>query len=244
MLKIAEKILNGDIPTLCFFGDSVAHGEFEFKNGFQESVWKPEQVYHRLLAERIKAEYNRDIMVVNAGVGGNFSGDGLKRIREDVLDKKPDFCCVMFGTNDVTNSRKGAKALAEYKQNLRQIIEILRDRNIEAVLMTPGMLCSHGVRGFTGFWWFVHKFYESLQKRGKMDEYVQAIRDVAKELDVPLADVYAEWKRMEADGIDTTKLLINGMNHPAPEMHRLFSDKLFDLIFDGGGEARYEEKRF
>ena len=231
MLKIGEKILRGEKPTLCFFGDSVTHGEFEFTNGFKESVQKPELVYHKLLADRIRAELGREIHVINAGVGGNFSGDGLKRMQADVLDKKPDFCCVMFGTNDVTNARKGAQALEEYKGNLRQIIAALRKANIEVALMTPGMLCAHGVRGFHGFWWFVHKYYESLQKGGKMDAYVQAMRDVAKEERVPLADVYAEWKRMAAEGVDTTALLINGMNHPAPEMHKLFADKLFDLIF-------------
>ena len=36
---------------------------------------------------------------------------------------------------------------------------------------------------------------------------------------------------MAAEGVDTTALLINGMNHPAPEMHKLFADMLFDLIF-------------
>ena len=231
MLKIAEQILNGEKPTLCFFGDSVTHGEFEFTNGYKESVWKPELVYHKLLADRIRETYGKKIRVVNAGVGGNFSSGGLKRIQADVLDKKPAFCCVMFGTNDVTNSRKGAQALEEYKQNLRDIIGVLRNEEIETALMTPGMLCSHGVKGFSGFWWFVHKYYESLQKSGKMDAYAQGMRDVAKELDVPLADVYAEWKRMEAEGTDTTALLINGMNHPSPEMHRLFADKLFDLIF-------------
>lgn len=231
MLKIAEKILSGKTPKLCFFGDSVTHGEFEFANGHNESVWRPELVYHKLLADRVKAEFGKDIMVINAGVGGNFTGDGLKRIQADVLDKNPDFCCVMFGTNDVTNSRMGAQALDSYKQNLKEIVGLLQAKNIEVTLMTPGMLCSHGVKGFTGYWWFIHKFYEHLQKHGKMDEYVQGMRDVAKELNIPLADAYAEWKQMEAGGVDTTKLLINGMNHPVPEMHRIFADKLFEIIF-------------
>ena len=231
MLRIGEKILNGENPTLCFFGDSVTHGEFEFTNGYKGSVQKPELVYHKLLADRIRETYGKDFTVINAGVGGNFARDGLARIKGDVLDKKPDFCCVMFGTNDVTNARKGAQALEEYKGNLLKIIAALREANIEAALMTPGMLCAHGVKGFHGFWWFVHKYYESLQKGGKMDAYVQAMRDVAKEERVPLADVYAEWKRMAAEGIDTTALLINGMNHPAPETHKLFADQLFELIF-------------
>lgn len=65
-----------------------------------------------------------------------------------------------------------------------------------------------------------------------MDAYVQGMRDVAKELDVPVADAYAEWKRMADEGVDTTALLSNGMNHPTPEMHKLFADKLFTLIFE------------
>ena len=231
MLKIAEKILNNENPTLCFFGDSVTHGEFEFTNGFKESVWKPELVYHKLLADRIRETYGKEVNVVNAGIGGNFSSDGLKRIQTDVLDKKPDFCCVMFGTNDVTNSRKGAAALEEYKLNMRTILTQLNAHGIEVVVMTPGMLCSRPVKGFTGFWRFVHVFYEHLQKGGKMDRYAEAARQVAKEQDVPVADAYAEWKRLEQKGVDTTALLANGMNHPNAEMHKVFADKLFELIF-------------
>ena len=232
MLKIAEKIINGENPTLCFFGDSVTHGEFEFTNGYKESVWKPELVYHKLLADRIREVYGKEINVVNAGIGGNFSSDGLKRIQTDVLDKKPDFCCVMFGTNDVTNARKGAAALEEYKLNMRTILTQLKAHGIEVVVMTPGMLCSRPVKGFTGFWRFVHVFYEHLQKSGKMDEYAEAARQVAKEADVPVADAYAEWKLLEQQGVDTTALLANGMNHPNAEMHKVFADKLFQLIFE------------
>ena len=231
MLDIAEKILNGNNPTLCFFGDSVTHGEFEFANGYKESVWKPELAYHKLLADRIREEYGKEITVINAGIGGNFSSDGLRRIKSDVIDKGPDFCCVMFGTNDVTNARRGESALEEYKLNMRTIITQLHAHGIEVVVMTPGMLCSRPVKGFTGFWRIVHKYYEHLQKSGKMDAFVEAARQAAEEADVPVADVYAEWKRLEREGVDTTALLINGMNHPNPEMHKVFADKLFDLIF-------------
>ena len=33
MLKIAQKIKNGECPVLCFFGDSITDGQFEFANG-------------------------------------------------------------------------------------------------------------------------------------------------------------------------------------------------------------------
>ncbi len=232
MIKTGERIKNGESVVLAFFGDSVTHGEFEFTNGYKESVHRPELVYHKLLSDRIQAEFGTEVTVINAGIGGNFSGDGLARIQTDVLDHKPDFCCVMFGTNDVTNSRKGQEALDKYMQNMKEIIGKLHAQNIEVVLMTPGMLCSRGVKGFKGGWWFIHKYYESLQKGGKMDQYVDAMRQVAKEMDVPVADAYAQWKILEKRGVDTTAMLVNGMNHPDAQAHKIFADQLYELLFN------------
>lgn len=231
MIKTGERIKNGESVVLAFFGDSVTHGEFEFTNGYKESVHRPELVFHKLLSDRIKAEFGTEVTVINAGIGGNFSDDGLARIQTDVLDKKPDFCCVMFGTNDVTNARKGQEALDKYAQNMKEIISKLQAQKIEVVLMTPGMLCSRGFKGFKGGWWFIHKYYESLQKGGKMDQYADAMRKVAKEMNVPVADAYAEWKALEKKGVDTTAMLVNGMNHPTAEAHKIFADKLYELLF-------------
>ena len=33
---------------------------------------------------------------------------------------------------------------------------------------------------------------------------------------------------------DTTQLLINRINHPCPEMHRLFADALYEMIIGEG----------
>lgn len=231
MLRTGQKIKNGECPTLAFLGDSVTQGCFEFQNGFKDTATRPEQAFPSLLKERISGELNRDINVINAGVAGEFAHQGLERLQSDVLAKKPDFCCVMFGTNDVTNSRNGAEGLKQYEDSMSEILTRLQSSGIEVVLMTPAMLCSRGVKGFRGFWWFVHKYFESLQKKGHMDQYVESTRKVAANMDVPVADVYAEWQKMANAGVDTTALLINGMNHPAPEQHRLFSDALFNLLF-------------
>lgn len=231
MLKTGERIKNGESVVMAFFGDSVTHGEFEFTNGYKESVYHPELVYHKLLSDRIKAEFGTEVSVINAGIGGNFSDDGIARIQKDVLDKKPDFCCVMFGTNDVTNARNGDEALEKYGNNMHEILAQLQNHDIETVLMTPGMLCSRAVKGFNGRWWFIHKYYEMLQKKGKMDAYVECARQAAKNLNIPIADAYAEWKRLENSGVDTTAMLVNGINHPNAEAHRIFADKLYELLF-------------
>ena len=231
MLKTGERIKNGEAPVMAFFGDSVTHGEFEFENGYVSSKQYPDLVFHKLLHDRIQKDFGVDVKVINAGVGGNFTEDGLKRIQTDVLDHKPDFCCVMFGTNDVTNSRKGQVAADTYEKNLTDIVEQLKSAGIEVVLMTPGMLCSRGVKGFKGGWWFVHKFYEWAQKSGKMDAYVDIMRSVAAKTGVALADAYAEWQKLRDQGVDTTAMLVNGMNHPDAESHKIFADKLYEVLF-------------
>ena len=114
---------------------------------------------------------------------------------------------------------------------MEQILIRLRESNIETVLMTPGMLCKHRVKGFWGFWWYVHRYFENLQKAGHMDAYVARARKIANQLDIPIADAYAEWQLLESLGVDTTALLANGLNHPNAEMHKVFADKLYDVIF-------------
>lgn len=232
MMRIAEKIRRGETPRLAFLGDSVTQGMFEFQNGFKESALRPEEAFHSLLKQKIRRELGQDILVINAGVGGNFSGQGLERMQADVLDKKPDFCCVMFGTNDVTNARKGAAALAEYENNMRAILQRLLDNGVEAVLLTPGMLATRRVKGFTGFWFLVHIYYEYLQNSGRMDRYVECARQVARDMGVPIADAYAVWKEMAERGVDTTAMLCNGLNHPAAEYHQIFCDCLYQTLFE------------
>ena len=59
----------------------------------------------------------------------------------------------------------------------------------------------------------------------------EAVR-VAKECGVKVADCYAKWKELSKTQ-DTTMLLANRINHPTREMHHLFANTLFDVIFDG-----------
>ena len=54
-----------------------------------------------LLTGFVNAE---DTTVINAGVGGNTTRNLLKRVKKDVLAKKPDVVVMMVGTNDALNS--------------------------------------------------------------------------------------------------------------------------------------------
>ena len=40
------------------------------------------------------------VTVLNRGIGGDTTGEALKRLQNDVLDEKPDIAIIMLGGND------------------------------------------------------------------------------------------------------------------------------------------------
>lgn len=74
---------------------------------------------------------------INAGVGGHTSGEGLRRMSADVLEKDPDVVVIFFGTNDirVDNANKHTPP-AKYKSNLEAMITACRKINAKVVLCT------------------------------------------------------------------------------------------------------------
>jgi hypothetical protein len=67
------------------------------------------------------------------------------------------------------------------------------------------------------------------QNSGKMDKFIYSAIDLAKNMGVTVCDCYGEWKELSKTK-DTTMLLANRINHPTPEMHSLFADKLYETI--------------
>lgn len=76
------------------------------------------------------------VEVINAGVGGNTSGDLLKRVNADVIQQQPDMVLVMVGTNDMVNSGK-LTSFEMYKKNLKTMIDVCKADSIQVLLMSP-----------------------------------------------------------------------------------------------------------
>ncbi len=75
--------------------------------------------------------------VINAGVSGNSSREGLARLQKDVLAHKPDVVVLFFGTNDGrVDAPKKHVPLAEYEKNLSTIIDRCVEAGAKVVLGT------------------------------------------------------------------------------------------------------------
>lgn len=100
------------MKKIVLFGDSITAGHLE------EAV---SPVLVDLVKRDIAAMNLEEVAVVNAGMPGDTSTDGLKRLEGEVLAENPDIVVIFFGANDASVDR--AVSVAEYQQNLETMIE-------------------------------------------------------------------------------------------------------------------------
>ena len=201
-------------------GDSVSHGAL--RGGEMDY----DTVYHNRLRSMINKRWlSMPVNIINTAVGGKRSNYARDNFERDVVPHRPDLVIICFGLNDINAS------LEEWYQNLGGLFDKCLENGFDCVYMTPNMLNTYRHENTATQYWDYAQKTAGIQNGGKMDEYMDAARKMAAERGIPVCDCYAEWKRMAAEGVDTTALLCNHINHPSREMHKLFADMLFETIF-------------
>ena len=223
--RLKEKTKGSSVRPVIYvaFGDSVTQGCREYGN------LDPQGVYHAKLRRTIRQFFPKTVIeVINSGVGGENAAEGCKRLERDVLAFSPDLVTIAFGLNDAWGGKEGVE---QYKSALSQMVSgIRRQTEADVVFITPNMMLTRDNPN-------VHPQHKSLAEEmlrlstgGILDLYVDAMRTLAAQLDVPVADAYAAWKGWEREGRDINQLLSNGLNHPGEEGHALVSRLLWQLI--------------
>lgn len=225
-MKISEKILmdlnglieNGPI-TIAAFGDSVTHGAL----GPGEINY--ETVYWNRLRQKINAVRSYvPVNTIDAGIGGITAKDSLGRMESQVFTHNPDLVIVCFGLNDVNGT------LDDYVSSMKSIFERCNRQSCDTIFMTPNMLNTYVADDTDeSFKDYAAKTAE-MQNSGRMDKYIYSAAEVADNMGIRICDCYGKWKKL-AETEDTTMLLANRINHPTKEMHKLFADSLFKMIF-------------
>ncbi len=218
-MDVPELFKNGAI-TIVAFGDSVTHGCAAGGKMIYD------EVYHNRLKKMILKK--RDFVpvnVINSGIGSTTASWPLERLERDVVAHNPDLVIVCFGLNDC------GYPLEKYVDALDKIFARCKEIGTETIFLTPNMLNTKPLT--EGEEWMVEFSKETArrQNEGVFDLYINEGKKVAEKHGVKIADAYARWKEMAANGIDTDKLLVNGINHPTAEMHQLFADEIMKIIF-------------
>jgi acyl-CoA thioesterase-1 len=167
----------------------------------------------------------RRISVANRGVPGQNSDEGRKRFEQDVLRVSPQYVLIYFGMNDAVNEAKFLTE-AQFVENIGWMVQAAREHRIVPVLATIQHV--DAVRVLQR-----HKasVYGAEGPNGKIDRYNKALRNLAQQQNVPIADlpnaldaVGGATPAISTDGVHLTgagyKLLASTFLHailPAPQ---------------------------
>jgi acyl-CoA thioesterase I len=143
--------VSGPKRTVLAFGDSLYAGY-----GLQRGESLPDAVQRRLRAQGV------DVTLVNAGVSGDTTAAGLRRLDYtlDHLDRAPDLVLLGLGGNDVLRQ----VTPAETRANLQAMLKELDRRGIPVVLtgmMAPPNLGPDFSARFNAIWPDLARTYQA-----------------------------------------------------------------------------------
>ena len=211
LLALAVPCFAADTPPLkkgdkvVFLGDSITQGG----NG--------PKGYVGLIRDHYKPA---GVEVVNAGISGHKVPDLQKRLRKDVLDKKPTLVVIYIGINDVWHSEmkppRGTPK-ADFEAGLRSIVEKITTGGGRVVLCTPTVIGE--------------KSENKLDK--PLDEYSDITRKLAAELRLPLVDLRKAFiDQLKADNAKNEEkgVLTRDRVHLNDAGNKLVADSILKVI--------------
>lgn len=219
-VAIASAAAAGVPPVVVMLGDSTT----AVRPGAIERVYASR-------VEQSLIDSGFPVRVINAGVGGNSTTDGLGRFAKDVVAHQPDLVVIQFGINDsavdvwrdppATSPRV---SIETFETNLRRLIERSREAGARVVLMT-----TNPIRWTPKLKELYGKMPYNPDRPDGFDlpllsRYNAVARRVATGAGVPLVDVHAEFMRGDVDA-----LLLDGM-HPNDAGHAIVAGLLAPVI--------------
>ena len=170
---------------------------------------------------------HREIRVINSGVSGNTSREGLARIEKDVLNHAPNMVLVEFGGNDATQNPKRHVTLEEYRANLESILKAIHEEtDAQVVLLTfpPVIEEWHS--------WGKDPFYI---EQGGVDIYVEnyrvATREFAKQHNLSLIDI-DQALRVEIERTDIKSVILPDGIHLTAEGNKVLARVISQGLLD------------
>jgi len=166
--------------TIVCFGDSVTQGTPHVPI---------EDTFPALLERRIDLscdDRGLEVKVVNSGVGGENTAEGLARFEDAVEAHEPDIVTIEFGLNDIRPEPGKLVEPLQFAENLKRIIDRCWDLDAESILMTPNPIIDKMHRS-----WGTDRYADYGGCNGAVAAYAEVVANVAMEKQTILCDVFS-----------------------------------------------------
>lgn len=205
--------------TILFIGDSITACER------REPQFAPfgcgyVQMFRNLLLQR---HPSWRVSIVNRGVNGDTIRDLERRWEEDVLAERPDRLVIAIGINDVwrrfstPEKRSSHVPLDEYLGIYRELLRISQESGIQGTcLATP----------------FFAEPNREEPMRAMCDRYGEAVRDLADELFLDLADFQLAMDRLMED--QHPMMIASDRIHLNPHGHLVLAEVVYEALCGEG----------
>jgi len=178
--------LSGFSATLLVLGDSISAG-YGIDRG---KGW----------VELLQQQLGDDHQVINASISGDTTGGGLSRLKTLIKEHQPQFVLIELGGNDGLRGYP----VHRMKQNLRAMIDLSRQRDVQPILFAMRIPPNYGKR--------------------YSDQFAAAYTELAEEENVLLLpflfdDIATNGSLLQEDGI-----------HPTEQAQPLITERAIKLL--------------
>lgn len=220
--KSHEKTSSGEPFCIVALGDSITYGSRPARG--EAPAVLPEETFCEILAARLNAS-GHFVSIINSGIPGNRTDQGILRLSEDVLSHEPDVVLIMYGTNDscYDKGQDGPRlSLAEYESNLIAMITAVRQAGGIPILMTPPPLKD-------GWGRERNPFYAHNGANGSILPYTETCRRLSFAHNIPLVDHFTIWSDRGPDFIANN--LPDGC-HPNAAGHGFLANAILPVLLE------------
>ena len=224
-----------DQYTIVVYGDSISRGVVYDSERQKYSLLL--ESYTNLVRSHLKG------VVFNAAKFGSTIIDGLQRLQNDVLIRKPDIVLIEFGGNDCDYQwdQIAEGVSREFRPNTEcsTFYDILTGlvKNLDAMKIVPVLVSLPPLDPDKYFRWISHNSEQAksniLRFIGSIshiyawhERYNAAILRVAEETKTRLIDIRSAFLQED----DYTKLICVDGIHPNKEGHKVIAQKILDYI--------------
>ncbi len=187
----------------------VFHGHSVPSGYFSTPTVNTLAAYPHLFLVYLKEKYPTAVInCITTAIGGENSEQGEKRFANDVLCLKPDLLFIDYGLND-----RGI-SLERAEKAWRSMVEQALEKNIKIVLFTPTPDLKEDI----------------LDGEAPLVKYVEMIKKLGTEYQIPVVDSYDSFKVIKQSGIDLVKYMAQN-NHPNELGHQVVLNEMVKTLF-------------